>query len=44
MVIWKDENVGEKNWKQWDTNKDGYISETEYVDAIENTQKPSKQN
>jgi len=42
MTIWKDKNTGEKNWKTWDTNKDGYITEEEYVNAVANIQKPRK--
>jgi hypothetical protein len=42
MVIWKDKATGEKNWKMWDTNKDGYITEAEYVKAVESMQKSSK--
>ena len=42
MTIWKDKNVGEKNWKMWDTNKDGYITEEEYVNAVASIQKPRK--
>jgi hypothetical protein len=43
MTIWKDKNTGEKNWKTWDTNKDGYVTEEEYVNAVANIQKSSKQ-
>jgi len=32
-AIWKDKTVAEKNYKAWDTNKDGYIVEDEYVKA-----------
>ena len=42
MTIWKDKNTGDKNWKTWDTNKDGYITEEEYVNAVANIQKPRK--
>ena len=42
MTIWKDKNTGEKNWKTWDTNKDGYITEEEYVNAVGNISKKSK--
>lgn len=42
MTIWKDKNTGEKNWKTWDTNRDGYITEEEYVNAVANIQKPRK--
>jgi Ca2+-binding EF-hand superfamily protein len=31
--IWKDQQVAEKNYKAWDTNKDGFITEEEYVKA-----------
>lgn len=43
MTIWRDKNTGEKNWKMWDTNKDGYVTEEEYVNAVVNIQKRSKQ-
>ena len=43
MTIWRDKNTGEKNWKTWDTNKDGYVTEEEYVNAVANIQKSSKQ-
>jgi Ca2+-binding EF-hand superfamily protein len=33
-AIWKDKKVAEKNYKAWDTNKDGFIVEDEYVKAI----------
>jgi len=33
-AIWKDKKVAEKNYKAWDTNKDGYIVEDEYVKAV----------
>ena len=42
MTIWKDKNTGEKNWKTWDTNRDGYITEEEYVNAVAKIQKPRK--
>ena len=42
MTIWKDKNTGEKNWKTWDTNRDGYVTEEEYVNAVGNIQKPRK--
>jgi len=32
-AIWKDKKVAEKNYKAWDTNKDGFIVEDEYVKA-----------
>jgi len=44
MKAWKDKNYGENNYKQWDINKDGYITEEEYINAIVNIQKRSKQN
>lgn len=43
MTIWKDKNTGEKNWKTWDTNKDGFITEEEYVNAVGNIGNPSNQ-
>ena len=42
MTIWKDKNTGEKNWKTWDTNGDGYVTEEEYVNAVGSIQKPRK--
>lgn len=42
MTMWKDKNAGEKNWKMWDTNKDGYILEEEYVNAVASIQKSRK--
>ena len=35
-AIWKDKDKGEKNFKTWDLNKDGYITEEEYVKAVGN--------
>jgi Ca2+-binding EF-hand superfamily protein len=35
-VIWKDKDKGEKNFKTWDLNNDGYITEAEYVKAVGN--------
>jgi len=43
MLTWKDKKYGEKNYKQWDTNKDGFITEEEYVNAVMNIQTRSKQ-
>jgi len=43
MTLWKDKNTGEKNWKTWDTNKDGYVTEEEYVKAVGNMQTPHQQ-
>jgi hypothetical protein len=33
-AIWKDPKIAEEKYKAWDTNKDGYITEDEYVKAI----------
>jgi len=33
-AIWKDKKIADKNYKAWDTNKDGYIVEDEYVKAV----------
>ena len=33
-AIWKDKKVAEKNFKSWDTNKDNFITEDEYVKAV----------
>jgi Ca2+-binding EF-hand superfamily protein len=33
-AIWKDKKVADKNYKAWDTNKDGFILEDEYVKAV----------
>ena len=33
-AIWKDKKIAEKNYKAWDTNKDGFIMEDEYVKAV----------
>lgn len=43
MTIWKDKKTGEKNWEAWDTNKDGYVTEEEYVNAVAYIQRSSKQ-
>jgi Ca2+-binding EF-hand superfamily protein len=34
MAAWKDPAVGEEKYQTWDTNKDGYITEAEYVAAV----------
>jgi Ca2+-binding EF-hand superfamily protein len=31
FAIWKDKKVAEEKYKPWDINKDGYITEDEYV-------------
>jgi Ca2+-binding EF-hand superfamily protein len=36
FTIWKDKKVAEMNYKAWDTNKDGFITEEEYVKAAMN--------
>jgi len=33
-AIWKDKKVAEEKYKFWDVNKDGYITEEEYVKAV----------
>jgi len=33
-AIWKDKKIADKNYKAWDTNQDGYITEDEYVKAV----------
>ena len=33
-AIWKDKKVAEEKFSYWDTNKDGYITEEEYVKAV----------
>jgi Ca2+-binding EF-hand superfamily protein len=35
-AIWKDKDKGEKNFKAWDLNNDGFITEEEYVKAVGN--------
>ena len=34
QMIWKDKVEAEKSFKMWDLNKDGFITEQEYVKAI----------
>ena len=34
FAVWKDRKVAEEKWTFWDTNKDGYITEEEYVKAV----------
>jgi Ca2+-binding EF-hand superfamily protein len=33
-AIWKDKKTAEEKYVFWDTNKDGYITEEEYVKAV----------
>jgi Ca2+-binding EF-hand superfamily protein len=33
-AIWKDKKVAEEKYVVWDLNKDGYITEEEYVKAV----------
>jgi len=40
--LWKDKNVAENNYKTWDTNKDGYITEAEYMNTVMSITKRSK--
>ena len=41
-AIWKDQKAAEKNYKAWDTDKDGYITEDEYVKAAMDMGKKKK--
>jgi hypothetical protein len=41
-MLWKDPAKAESNWKIWDLNKDGFVTEDEYVKAIRNMARPSK--
>jgi Ca2+-binding EF-hand superfamily protein len=41
-AIWKDQKVAEHNYKAWDTNKDGFITEDEYVKAAMDMGKKKK--
>lgn len=34
FAIWKDKKAAEEKFAFWDTNKDGYITEEEYVKAV----------
>ena len=40
--IWKDQKVAEQNYKAWDTDKDGFITEDEYVKAAMDMGKKKK--
>jgi Ca2+-binding EF-hand superfamily protein len=40
FAAWKDKEKAEKNYKAWDLNQDGYITEEEYVKAVANIAKP----
>jgi Ca2+-binding EF-hand superfamily protein len=42
LAIWKDKDYGEKNFKMWDLNNDGYITEEEYVKAVGNITRERK--
>jgi Ca2+-binding EF-hand superfamily protein len=33
-AVWKDKKVAEEKYAAWDLNKDGYITETEYVKVV----------
>ncbi len=33
-AIWKDPKVAEEKYKAWDVNKDGFITEEEYVKVV----------
>jgi len=35
-AIWKDKKIAEEKFKAWDVNKDGCITEEEYVKAVMN--------
>jgi len=34
FAIWKDKKIAEEKYKVWDLNKDGYITEEEYVKSM----------
>jgi Ca2+-binding EF-hand superfamily protein len=36
FAIWKDPKIAEKKYVAWDVNKDGYITEEEYVKVVMN--------
>ena len=42
LEIFKDKEKAEKNFKTWDLNKDGFITEEEYVQAVVNITGPRK--
>lgn len=41
-TLWKDQKVAEKKYLAWDTDKDGFITEEEYVKAILDLEKKKK--
>ena len=41
-AIWQDKKVAEEKYKFWDVNKDGYITEEEYVKAVVDISKKKK--
>jgi hypothetical protein len=41
-LLWKDSAKAESNWKMWDLNKDGFVTEEEYIKAIRNMARPAK--
>ncbi|MDD4554243.1 MAG: EF-hand domain-containing protein [Bacteroidales bacterium] len=41
-TLWKDQKVAEKKYLAWDTNKDGFITEEEYVKVILDLEKKKK--
>ena len=36
FAIYRDKRIAEKNYTTWDLNKDGFITEEEYVKAVVN--------
>jgi Ca2+-binding EF-hand superfamily protein len=40
FAIYKDKDKAEKNFKAWDLNQDGFITEEEYIKAVVNIGKP----
>jgi len=41
-AIWKDKKIAEEKYKTWEVNKDGYITEEEYVKVVLNIGKKKK--
>ena len=42
FAIWKDKKVAEEKWTFWDTSRDGFITEDEYVKAVMDIGKKKK--
>jgi len=42
FAIWKDKKVAEEKYILWDVNKDGYITEEEYVKVVMDIGKKKK--